>query len=238
MPRSGTSLVEQIISSHPQVFGAGELQGINDIVSNMQSIIGSEKNYPECVTQAEQKDLTKFAKFYADQLNNLDPDALRITDKLPTNFFHIGLIQMLFPNARIIHCMRNPLDTCLSCYFQDFGGDYPWIYDLDNLALVYNEYIRIMHYWQHKLGVPIFNVRYEELVENQEMISKELINHIGLEWDDRCLKFHENRRFIWTASYNQVRQPMYKKSVSRWKNYEQKLSQVISVLGDASSDCN
>ena len=127
--------------------------------------------------------------------------------------------------------MRDPLDTCLSCYFQDFGGNHPWVYDLENIAQVYKEYLRMMHYWQNDLGVPVFNVRYEELVENQEKLSKELINHIGLEWDENCIQFHENKRFIWTASYDQVRLPMYKKSVARWKNYEQQLSRLIEILG-------
>lgn len=232
MPRSGTSLVEQILSSHPQVYGAGELQNINDIITAAPKVLGSEKPYPDCIPQAQQKDLTLLAKSYTDFINTLDPDALRITDKLPTNFFHIGLIHLLFPDAHIIHCIRDPLDTCLSCYFQDFGGDHPWIYDLEDLALVYKEYLRIMHYWQYDLGVPVYEVNYENLVENQEKISRELINYVGLEWNEQCMQFHENKRFIWTASYDQVRQPMYKKSIARWKNYSQQLTPLINILCD------
>ena len=231
MPRSGTSLVEQIISSHPQVFGAGELNNINDITTGAATSLGSEKTYPECLTEAGEKDLSLFAKSYIDYLDGLDPDVLRVTDKMPSNYLHIGLIHTLFPKAHIIHCMRDPLDTCLSCYFQDFGGNHPWIYDLENIAYVYKEYKRMMSYWQNELGISIHNVRYEELVENQEKISKELISYIGLDWDEQCMQFHKNKRFIWTASYDQVRQPMYKKSTARWKNYKQQLSPVINILG-------
>jgi LPS sulfotransferase NodH len=127
--------------------------------------------------------------------------------------------------------MRNPLDTCLSCYFQDFGGSHPWVYDLENIAYVYKEYSRIMNYWQNESGINMYNVKYEQLVQNQEKISRELINYIGLDWNEQCIQFHKNERFIWTASYDQVRQPMYKKSTARWKNYEQELTQLINALG-------
>jgi len=231
MPRSGTSLVEQIISSHPQVFGAGERNSINDITKGATKALGSEKTYPECLTEAGEDDLSLFAKSYIDYLDGLDPDVSRVTDKMPSNYLHIGLIHTLFPKAHIIHCMRNPLDTCLSCYFQDFGTNHPWIYDLKDIASVYKEYLRMMRYWQNELNIPMYNVKYEELVENQEKISRELISYIGLEWDEQCLQFHKNQRFIWTASYDQVRQPMYKKSTARWKNYEQQLSPLINILG-------
>jgi len=233
MPRSGTSLVEQIISSHPQVFGAGELNNINDITKGAALAIGSEKTYPECLVEAGEEDLTLFAKSYIDYLDDLSPEVLRVTDKMPFNFLHIGLIRTLFPKAHIIHCIRNPLDSCLSCYFQDFGTNQPWIYDLENIAHVYEEYLRMMSYWQNETEIPIHNVKYEELVENQEIISKKLISQIGLDWDSQCLQFHKNERFIWTASYDQVRQPIYKKSTARWMNYQQQLTPLINILGNS-----
>jgi hypothetical protein len=170
---------------------------------------------------------------YLGRVIKLAPDALRITDKLPHNFQHVGLIRLLFPKARIIHCVRNPLDTCLSCYFTNFQGQHPYMYDLTSLGLHYREYRRLMQHWRDTPGIPMFEVCYEDLVENQEEISRAMIEYCGLEWDERCLDFHRSDRHTLTASYDQVRQPMYAGSVGRWRSYEQYLQPLQDVLGEA-----
>ncbi|HHL31005.1 MAG TPA: tetratricopeptide repeat protein [Oceanospirillales bacterium] len=230
MPRSGTSLVEQILASHPKVSGAGELPDINNLTLSMHLRCGTDVHYPECIKQTDSQQLDSMTQSYLDCLSNIDHNASHVTDKMPGNFMHLGLIQLLFPNARIIHCIRDPLDTCLSCYFQDFSRSHPWIYDLQNTGRVYLEYQRLMQHWKNVLEIPILDVHYEKLVENQESISRQMIEFCGLEWDDACLQFHKNKRFIWTASYEQVRQPMYKKSVARWKNYEQYIKPLTEII--------
>jgi len=232
MPRSGTSLLEQILSCHQQVHAGGELPDITQLAQKLPSQYNSEKYYPEILNKVSTNEFDLLAKSYLDHLENIDSEAKYIIDKMPTNFMHLGLIQLLFPNARIIHCMRNPLDTCLSCYFQDFSGNHAWIYDLKNIGKVYLEYRRVMQHWKSVLDIQILEVQYEELVDKQDTMSRQIIDFCNLEWDDECLNFHENKRFAKTASYNQVRQPMYKKSVARWKNYEDKIGDLKKTLKD------
>ncbi|HED35563.1 MAG TPA: sulfotransferase family protein [Gammaproteobacteria bacterium] len=230
MPRSGTSLLEQILSSHPEVAAAGELPVITRLAQSLPSSNNTNCYYADCLENASSQQLDQIAQSYLEHLNRLDSDAPHITDKMPSNFMHLGLIQLLFPDARIIHCMRNPIDTCLSCYFQDFSGSHPWIYDLEDTANVYLEYLRLMQHWNTVLEIPVLNISYENLVENQQTVSREIIEFCGLNWDDSCLEFHKNKRFAKTASYNQVRQPMYNKSVERWRNYEKHLQPLIDRL--------
>ncbi len=230
MPRSGTSLVEQILASHPQISGAGELLDINNLALSMQQTYRLNYHYPQCLQQIDSPQLDAIAQTYLDCLSNIDNHSRHVTDKMPGNYIHLGLIQLLFPDARIIHCKRNPLDTCLSCYFQDFSQSHPWIYNLQNTGKVYLEYQRLMQHWKKVLDIPIFDVQYEDLVNNQENVSRQMIDFCGLDWDDACLQFHKNERFIWTASYDQVRQPMYKKSAGRWKNYENYITALKKLL--------
>lgn len=136
----------------------------------------------------------------------------------------------MFPNARIIHCMRNPLDSCLSCYFQDFFQRMDWCYDQKNLAAYYRGYEKLMNHWKQVLNIQIMDVSYEELVSDQENISRKLIEFCDLDWTDEWLQFHKTKRFVATASYDQVRRPIYKKSVARWKNYEQHIGILIKEL--------
>ncbi len=230
MPRSGTSLVEQILASHPQVHGAGELNNIMRLESGMPDLVGGGKRFPDGLNKLTQEHVDELASHYLEHLAELSPDALRVTDKMPNNFLHLGTIQLLFPDARIIHCMRDPLDTCLSCYFQNFFAQHPYTNDLGHLGAYYNGYERLMAHWKQTLDLPIFDIRYEDLVENQETKSREMIEFIGLEWDEACLKFHENKRIGRTASYDQVRQPIYKGSVARWRNYESHLEPLRKAL--------
>ena len=220
MPRSGTSLVEQILSSHPQVFGGGELEDIKNISLGVSDTLGSSLPYPQCVSGLTESACNQLAQAYLHGLEQLSPDARYVTDKMPQNFLGLGLISLLFPEARVIHCMRGPLDTCLSCYFHDFGGFNPFIYRLENLSLYYRQYQRLMHHWQKVLSLPILNVSYEAVVEDQVGMTRKILDFCGLEWDERCLRFYENDRIVYTSSYNQVRKPMYKDSVGRWRHYE------------------
>ena len=230
MPRSGTSLVEQIISSHSKVFGAGELTDINSIVYSLCNYLGTTVQYPDHLVLLTEEKLDAISKIYLERLTELSPDAERVTDKMPGNYKNLGLIELMFPDAYIIHCIRDPLDTCLSCYFQDFHGEHPYIYNLKHLGQVYNEYLRIMEHWKKVLSIPILDVKYEELVDNQEIISKKILKFCDLEWEDVCLNFYENERLTLTASYEQVRKPMYKKSVQRWKNYEPYIGKLIKEI--------
>lgn len=231
MPRSGTSLTEQIIASHPEVEGAGELGDIALIYRNVENMMAKkaveQKEMALTVTECNE-----LAQRYLDTLDEITTSETtrHVTDKMPTNFLYLGLIQQLLPKARIIHTLRNPIDTCLSIFTLDFAGSHPYAYDLKNLGCFYNEYRRIMKHWYKELDIPIMDLRYDELVNDQEAWSRKLIDFCGLEWDDVCLDFHKSKRVMNTASNEQVRQPIYKKSVHRWKNYETQLQPLIDAL--------
>lgn len=230
MPRSGTSLVEQILASHPAVFGAGELNDMNMAVLLLSSKTPGGKDYPECLQSVTRELLDSMATPYLERLRSLSGEAARITDKMPGNFMHVGLLPLLFPKARIIHTLRDPVDTCLSCYFQNFVGGHNYAYDLTNLGFYYRQYARLMNHWRETLQIPMLEVHYEELVENQEEWSRKIIAYCGLEWDDACLRFHETKRLVRTASYDQVRKPLYKSSVNRAKLYEKHLAPLRQAL--------
>jgi tetratricopeptide (TPR) repeat protein len=235
MPRSGTSLVEQILASHPAVFGAGELRDIPQIVASLPASLGTLRQYPHCLELLTQEVVDAQAQRYLDQLARLAHDASRVTDKLPGNFQHLGLIALLFPQARVIHCLRDPLDTCLSCYFLDFTAQHPYAYDLTHLGLYYRHYQRLMRHWRGVLDVALLEVQYEDLTAHQEEVSRQMVDFCGLEWDDRCLRFHETKRLVYTASYDQVRRPMYTKSRGRHRHYEHHLGPLKAALaGDVS----
>jgi tetratricopeptide (TPR) repeat protein len=229
MPRSGTSLLEQILASHPDVFGAGELGDIQ-LLAGAFAKRHDPLKYPQCMAIASADELTQAALTYVQHLRALDDDAVRIVDKMPHNFMHLGLIQLLFPDARIIHVRRDPIDTCLSCYTQEFTAAHAYTYDLGVLGAYYKQYERLMQHWNKVLHIPVLSVEYEALVGDQEAVSRQLIEFCGLEWDERVLRFHETRRDVATASFDQVRQPLYKKSVQRWKHYEPFLAPLMAAL--------
>lgn len=232
MVRSGTSLVEQILASHPDIYGAGELADIYQFTKNLPEYIGTDETYPACLAGLAQSHCDSLAQSYLDLLDKLSADTKYVTDKMPSNFLYLGLIESLFPNARIIHCMRNPIDTCLSTYFQDFSSDHPYAYDLPNLAAFYQDYLKSMAHWRQVIKLPMLEVSYEDLVEDQEKVSRSLIDFCDLPWSDSCLQFHENKRFVRTASFDQVNRAIYKQSVARWKNYESHLGPLIEVLNN------
>ena len=229
MPRSGTTLIEQIIASHPDVYGAGELPDLLAIAR--RNIAGT--GFPGNVLALKKDGLAKWAEDYVAGLHKLSPSARRITDKMPNNFFVIGLIHLMLPNAKIIHVNRNPVDTCLSCYTKLFTKGHEQTYDLTELGRYYSDYARLMEHWRSVLPAGAFlDVQYEDIVADQEAQSRRIINFCGLDWDDACIEFYKNRRSVHTASVVQVRQPIYKSAVERWRHYEEFLGPLLDALGD------
>ncbi len=232
MPRSGTTLTEQVISSHPQILGAGELFGMAVLESKIPSLLSSSLGYPEAFAVASSKDVGRLANEYISELEGLFPgDYSRITDKLPVNFWRIGLIGMLFPSAYLIEVKRDPMDCCLSNYFQKYADGHSFAYDLGNLGHYYRQYEKLMAHWKEVFPGRIKTLQYENLIADPEYWSRWLIECIGLEWDDACLAPHKLERSVRTSSYWQVRQPIYKTSVQRWKNYEAHLAPLKEALG-------
>ena len=234
MPRSGTTLVEQILASHPRIGGGGERDDIAVFVQSLAE--GGGEPYPAGVRALSPDRLREFAGGYLKRLRSVSPQARYVTDKMPHNFLHLGLIQLLFPKARVIHCVRDPRDTCLSCYFQNFSGYHPYVHDLATLGRYYCEYQRLMRHWESVVNLPLMRVRYEDLIANQEKVTRELIDFCGLEWDDACLRFHANRRTTTTSSYDQVRQPLYSRSIGRWKHYQHHLGPLIEALARCATE--
>lgn len=220
MPRSGTSLVEQILASHPQAHGGGELTAFWKLAQTLPAVLGSAKPYPACVLDIDSGHALGLAQEYLDHLQTLSTDAQRVTDKLPHNFLHLGLIELLFPQARVIHCVRDPLDTCLSIYFHRFNTSHLYARNLHSLGCYYRAYERLMAHWDRVLTLPMLTVRYEDLVEDVEGVSRRLVEFCGLAWDPHCLHFHANERVVNTPSHEQVRRPIYRDALQRWRNYE------------------
>ncbi|MDX8502998.1 sulfotransferase [Mesorhizobium sp. VK4C] len=231
MPRSGTTLTEQICASHPDVHGAGELSKLRRI-ANAIGLKGSETDLGKSIATITPELAKTLAAEHLAYLRERAPDALRIVDKMPHNFELIGLIGILFPNARIIHCRRDAIDNCISCFVLQFSGAHSYTGDLQTLGLYYREYDRLMRHWSKVLPGRIFENQYETLIEDQEEQSRRLIDYLGLPWDDACLRFFDRDGSVNTFSRWQVRQPIYKSSVKRWKNYESEIQPLIEALGD------
>lgn len=231
VPRSGTSLVEQIISSHPQVYGAGELAALVDVENAIGAHFEASRPYPECMSLLSESVARDFARSYLNELSVGSSEESRITDKLPGNFLRIGLIKTLFPRARIIDCRRNAMDVCTSNFLHYFAFGNEYSFDLEELGRYYMDYRRLMKHWEQLFPSRIFTLQYEELVMNQEAVSRQLIEYLGLEWDERCLDFHESERAVNTFSSQQVRKRIYTQSVNRWKHYEHQLAPLAAILG-------
>jgi tetratricopeptide (TPR) repeat protein len=213
MPRSGTSLTEQILASHPAVFGAGELTYWDAAFAAYESAGLKSHRGAHLIPD--------MARAYLDRLTALSGGALRVIDKLPANFMNVGLIHAALPKARIIHMQRHPIDTCLSIYFQNFFNIDPYAHDLESLAHYYSEYVRITDHWRAVLpATALLEIPYEGLIEDQEGCSRRMVEFIGLPWDPKCLQFHQTTRVVMTASKWQVRQKIHASSVGRWRNYE------------------
>jgi len=233
MPRSGTSLVEQILASHPRVFGAGELTYITHMGLNYFSDVTSAV-FPEYMPELDASHLKKAGAYYIEKTHDLSQSEQYITDKMPHNFLFIGLIKSILPNAKIIHCVRNPMDNCLSIFKNYFGvtGSHKYAYELGELGRYYNLYLDLMKHWQDTLPGLIYNINYEELVGDQEGQTKKLLNYCGLSWDEACLEFYQTKRRVATLSNAQVRNPIYKDSIQLWKCYEAQLEPLrLAIYG-------
>jgi tetratricopeptide (TPR) repeat protein len=231
MPRSGTTMVERILTSHPAVQGGGESGAIEHAADHLQRNLNAAAPYPECVADLDRDTASALAAAYIGQFDDLG-GATHVTDKMPDNFRWLGLIAVLFPNARVVHCRRHPLDTCLSCYFQLFKEAHAYAYDLAALGAYYRAYDDLMAHWRKVLPLDILDLDYEDLVADQEGVSRGLIDFCGLAWDDRCLRFHEQAGEVRTASYWQARQPVYARSVGRWRHYAAHIGPLRAALGD------
>jgi tetratricopeptide (TPR) repeat protein len=229
MPRSGTSLVEQILASHPAVSGAGELRNLSQLVADLPGELGTQAEYPECLAALDAQRSHRLAEQYLGGLPRGQASILRITDKMPMNFHHLGLVATLLPRSSIIHCQRDPCDICWSCYFQNFR-DVHFACDLRKLGAYYRQYERLMSHWRRVLPMPMLEMRYEELVQDPELLSRKMIAFCQLPWDPACLRFHENRRMVRTSSNLQVRQPIYQRSVGYSRNYEPYLGALLESL--------
>lgn len=236
MPRSATTLTEQIISSHPQVQAAGEVTFWSHAGTAMPLRLNTETPFPECVKEIISDQAQAIAAMYEATLKKIAGPSIEpirhITDKMPHNFMNLGLIALLFPNAKIIHTKRDPIDTCLSIFFQNFNDHHSYAFDLNNLAFHYRQYERIMKHWHKVLPGRIFDIHYSDTIADPEYWSRQLISHIGLDWDDACLAPHKLERSVKTASHWQVRQPIYKSSVERWRHYEQYIQPLINGLNN------
>jgi tetratricopeptide (TPR) repeat protein len=234
MPRSGTTLIEQIICSHPDVFAGGELVFIADSLSGYAVPGGNLPLRPAGEALAGVTALGPRAKWYLAQLEKLLGYAgqKRVTDKMPGNFTVLGLISAMFPNARIIHSRRDPIDTCLSCYTILFSTGHYWSYSLDTLGRRFRRYWALMEHWRRELPGRFLEVRYEDTVDDTEAVARRMLEWCGLDWDDRVLKFYETKRPVSTASVIQVRQPIYTSSKGRWKKWEPYIQPLLDGIGD------
>ena len=226
MPRSGTSLVEQILACHPEVHAAGELTWIPSIVAQLEQ----RDHWPD-LHRLPTELIDSAARSYLDELGARAGSSQRFTDKLPHNALHLGLIALLFPEAHVIHCRRDPVDTCVSCFAQNFYGPYAYTTRLSWLASFYRDYHRLTAHWHRVLPLAIHQVHYEELVAEPASQTRALVDFLGLAWDPACLSPHERRGVMDSASYAQVRRPIYRSSVERWRRYERHLGPLLEGLG-------
>lgn len=230
MPRSGTTLAEQILASHPRVGGAGELDDIRHVINCLPAIIGGTEAYPECARDIDQALSRKLADDYLLALERRFPERPHVTDKMTGNYLRLGLIAQLLPSAMVVHCRRDALDTGLSCYFHNFANGLAFSYDLRHLGYVCRAHDRLMEHWRAVLPVPILELSYEALVTEPEAQVRRLLAFCCLPWDERCLAFHRNQREIQTASFWQVRQPLYTSSIGRWRAYAAYLDPLLEGL--------
>jgi tetratricopeptide (TPR) repeat protein len=232
MPRSGTSLVEQVLASHPAVYGAGELRTLGLIARETEQTDWAKgEPYPHCLDMLSPRRANELAARYLSVIESMNVAARYVTDKMPVNFLHLDLVELLFPESRIIHCVRSPLDTCLSCYTSNFARGNEFSFDLSHLGPYYRDYQRLMDHWAKVLTVPMLEVRYEDVVLDTEQQVRRMLEFLDLPWDERCLKFYENRRNVQTSSKDQVNKPIYISSVARWKFYEKHVGPLIASLG-------
>ncbi len=229
MPRSGTTLVEQILASHPKVFGAGEQRAMANLAESITGANGS--TFPEAMARISGAQLRELGTSYLQTVKRLSPNAERITDKMPGNFALLGLIHLALPNARIIHVRRDIRDTAVSCFSTLFARGHEFTYDLPELGRYCRAYLQLMEHWRQVMPNVMLEIDYEDVVVDLESQARRIVAHYDLTWDDACLDFHETARSIRTASARQVRQPIYRSSVGRWREHEGMLQSLLEALG-------
>lgn len=231
MPRSGSTLVEQILASHPEVAAAGEIAAAKEMLQRLRRPDGRIAPFPAVVAELSPAVIADLARLYLLIMTPLAHGRPRLVDKLLDNYMLLGLIHLCLPHARIIHCRRDPLDTCLSCYATLFGAGQPFTYDLAELGRYWRAYDRMMAHWRALLPTDRFiEVRYEDLVADLDGEARRLVAHCGLEWNDACLEFYRTRRPVASASTSQVRRPIYGSSVGRWKRYRNHIGPLLEAL--------
>ena len=235
MPRSGSTLVEQILASHSQVHGAGELDWMFGLWT---SAVGRLPTAPasliECLDQFTEPLVNELSAEYQTRLTALAPAAARIADKLPMNLLNLGLIAILFPQSHVIYTSRDPLDTCLSCFLTDLAARNELPFDLPTTGHLYRHCQQLMSHWRRTLDIPILEVQYEQVVHDLEGQARRMVEFLQLPWDPQCLRYYENPRPVATASSGQVRLPVYTRSVGRWRHYERHLAPLRAALAGPS----
>jgi tetratricopeptide (TPR) repeat protein len=231
MPRTGSTLVEQILASHPAVRGLGEIQLISNVAARIASHAQAEIEYPECIPNTPAKVFRGYAGSYLRAVSHAGSTAHRVVDKQLGNFAYLGLITLMFRRAKIIHIARHPLDTCLSCFFRRLGHGGEFSYSLEDLGHYYLSYRKIMEHWEQVVPQRIYHLEYERLVADQETVCRDLLNFCQLDWHDGCMQFHTTARSVSTASASQVRRPLYRTAVRRWLPYRDHLKPLIDILG-------
>jgi tetratricopeptide (TPR) repeat protein len=236
MTRSGSTLIEQILASHPEVFGAGELPLFDQVAGTIQNLLPDAPAFPEMMLEMSPGHFEALGSLYLHGMMQRSLTATRISDKATVNFLFVGLIHLALPNATIIHAVRDPADTCMSCFSTHFTSGQEHTYDLGELGRYYRHYQALMAHW-HEVLPPgrIIDVHYEELVADVENVARRIISHCGLSWDPRCLDFHRTERPIRTASSPQVRKPIYGNSVKRWRKYEAFLGPLLAEIAPISA---
>ena len=232
MPRSGTTLIEQILASHPEAHGAGETDDLDLAVMDLGGAAAHVFGRPECLSRMSGADFRRIGANYLRRIGAGARPERRIANKMTENFRFVGLIALALPNARIIHMRRDPIDTCVSCFSNLFAENLPYAYDLAEPGRYYRAYEALMRHWLDTLpsGMMI-DVQYEDVVADIEGQSRRILAHCGLPWDARCLDFHSHERSVRTASVAQVRRPLYQSSVGRWRRYEAHLAPLFDALG-------
>lgn len=230
LPRSGTTLIEQILASHPQITGLGELPDIERSLRKTVPEPFGDEYFFDHLQKLSPEVSHEQAKKYLATISSRGGTKARAIDKMPHNFLVLGWIAMLFPKARVIHCKRDPMDVCVSCYAHHFSEAHAYSNDLGMLGKYHRSYEGLMHHWSKTLPISILDVHYEDVVANLEQTSRKMIAHLGLEWSKSCLDFHKRKRIIQTPSQWQVRQPIYNSSVGRWRRYESHLQPLIESL--------
>ena len=231
LPRSGTTLIEQILASHASVYGAGELKDLNEVILTAKSDMNENRLFNQMEPGLPGFGFGDMANNYLKRIRAMNQEAQYITDKMPANFFYIGFIHLMFPRAKIIHVMRDPMDSCFSCFSRLFNETMDFAYNLQTMGNYYVRYRQLMEHWQSVVPADnILEVHYEDIVADVESQTRRMLEYIDLPWDDACLEFYKNKRHVKTASVAQVRQPIYSTSVDRWQHFNKHLDPLMDIV--------